>query len=98
MKVILACLAGAIAAAGQTTATTRQVDLSGLARGVVDQTRQARHALAGGYKDAALDHLNRAAAMAREIQSAAHGSGLDTGGKLFVPIYTERENETTTPP
>lgn len=98
MKVILACLAGAVAAAGQTTVTTRQVDLSGLARGVVDQTRQARHALAGGDKDAALVHVNRAAAMARDIQSAARGTGLDTGGKLSVPIYTERETETTYTP
>lgn len=98
MQVILACLAGAMAVAGQTTVTTRQVNLSAMAEGVVSQTRQARHALAFGYKTAALDHVNRAVAMAQDIQTAARGTGLDTGGKLSVPIYTERETETTYTP
>ena len=75
-------------------AASAQPNLSNLAAGVLDQTKQARQALAAHDRDTAMGHVKRAIATVNEIQQNA----ADASRPLLIPVYREVETETTVTP
>jgi hypothetical protein len=75
-------------------AASAQSDLSNLAAGVLDQTKQAREAVVAHDRDAAVDHVKRAIATVNQIQQNA----ADATRPLMVPVYREVETTTTVTP
>jgi hypothetical protein len=71
-----------------------QPSLSNLAAGVLDQTKQARQAIAAQERDAALNHVRRAIATVAEIQQNAG----ESARPLLIPIYRQVETTTTVTP
>ncbi len=67
---------------------------SNLAAGVLDQTNQARQAVAAHDRDAATDHVRRAIATVEQIQQ----NSADSARPLMVPVYREVETTTTVTP
>jgi hypothetical protein len=80
-------LAGAVAAGAQT-------DVSGLAAGVLDQTKQARQAIAAHDRDGAIAHVRNAMATVSLIQQ----NSPNAPRPLMVPIYRSIETTTTVTP
>lgn len=85
------CILTLIAAAA---AASAQPSLSSLAAGVLDQTHQARQAVAAHDRGAAMGHVRRAIATIDEIQRNARNAAQP----LLVPVYREVETTSTVTP
>jgi hypothetical protein len=76
------------------TAASAQSDLSNLAAGVLDQTRQARQALAARDAASAATHIRNAQATVSLIQQKA----VDSPTPLLVPVFQAVDTTTTVTP
>jgi hypothetical protein len=84
---IVVLIAAALAASAQS-------NLPNLAAGVLDQTGQARQAIAAHDRDTAIGHVRRAIATVDQIQQSA----TDSARPLMIPVYREVETTTTVTP
>jgi hypothetical protein len=75
-------------------AASAQSNLPNLAAGVLDQTGQARQAIAAHDRDTAVGHVRRAIATVDQIQQSA----TDSPRPLMIPVYREVETSTTVTP
>ena len=75
-------------------AAVAQTDTSSLAAGVLDQTKQARQAIAAHDRDAAISHVRNASATVQLIQQ----NSPNAPRPLLVPVYRSIETTTTVTP
>jgi hypothetical protein len=86
LKLLMIPCAAALVAAGAESTQTVNINVTELANGIVNQSKQARQAVAAGDRTTALSDIDSAISMADTITSTAAPS--------VVPLY--REVETTT--
>ena len=75
-------------------AAVAQTDTSSLAAGVLDQTKQARQAIVGHDREAAISHVRNAIATVSLIQE----NSPNASRPLLVPVYRAIETTTTVTP
>ena len=80
------------------SAVVIQTNVSSLAATAMEQAALARRAALAGDRETAGRHIDQALAAARNAETAGRQAGLESGGRVLVPIEAEVEVEATHKP